>query len=131
MEYFWAGLISLIVLWIAGAIVAGKIKNRRIRRETEKIFPRLVDHLQADRRYNIFLSHGKSLQNVKFIGISPAHDQNNPYLPFPLCQWLIVEKANGKRAYLKPDTVRFYEDADDPKETSKLDGAITRSVPQS
>lgn len=115
MEYFWAGLVTLIVLWIAGAIVASKIKNRRIRRATEKIFPKLADHIQADRRYNIFLSHGKTLQNVKFIGISPAHDQGNPYLPFPLCAWLIVEKANGKKAYLKPDTVKFYEDADDPK----------------
>lgn len=48
-----------------------------------------------------------------------SHEQNNSYLPFHLCQWLIVEKENGKRAYLKPDTVKYYEDAD---EEVRLDG---------
>src|SRR5262245_44534732 len=115
MDKFWVPLISLIVLLILWGIIYSKIKNRRIRIATEKIFPKLVDHIQTDRRYNIFLSHGKTIQNVRFLGISPAHDQNNLYLPFPLCQWLIVEKSNGKRAYLKPETVKFYEDADDPK----------------
>lgn len=115
MEYFWAGLVSLIVLLIIWGIISSKVKNRRIRKATEKIFPKLMDHIQADHRYNIFLSHGKTLKNVRFIGISPGHDPQNPYLPFPLCQWLIVEKEDGKKAYLKPDTVKFYEDADDSK----------------
>jgi hypothetical protein len=92
-------------------IISSKIKRRRIRKATDKIFPKLADHFQADHRYNIFLSNGRTLQNVRFLGISPAHDHNNPYLPFPLCQWLIVEKEDGKRAYLKPDTVKYYEDA--------------------
>jgi hypothetical protein len=115
MEYFWAGIVSFVLLLIVGGIISSRVKRRRIRKATEKIFPKLTDHIQADHRYNIFLGNGKTLQNVRFIGISPAHDQNNPYLPFPLCQWLIVEKENGKRAYLKPATVQFYEDADDPK----------------
>ena len=115
MGCFWAIFASVVLILIVWGIVSTRLKNRRIRKATEKIFPKVTDHIQADRRYNIFLSHGKTLQDVKFIGISPAHDQGNPYLPFPLCAWLIVEKANGKKAYLKPDTVKFYEDADDPK----------------
>jgi len=113
MEYFWAILISVIVILVIYGIINSKVKQRRIRRATDRIFPKVEDHIQADRRYNIFLSHGKTLQNVRFVGISPAHDQHNPYLPFPLCQWLIVEKSDGKKAYLKPETVRYYEDADD------------------
>jgi hypothetical protein len=77
------------------------------------MLPKLVDHIQAGRRYNIFLSHGKTLLGVKFLGISQPYEQNDSRLPFPLCQWLILEKANGKRAYIKPMSVRYYEDAED------------------
>jgi hypothetical protein len=113
MDYFWAVLFSIVLILIVWGIIASKIKKRRIRKETEKMLPKVVDHIQADHRYNIFLSHGKTLKNVRFIGISQTYDQRNPYLPFPLCQWLIVEKPNGKRAYLKPDSIRYYEDVGD------------------
>jgi len=111
MDYFWAIFASVVVILIIYGIISSRLKQRRIRKATAKIFPTVQDHIQADKRYNIFLSHGKTIQNVRFIGISPAFDQHNPYLPFPLCQWLIVEKADGARAYLKPETVKFYEDA--------------------
>ena len=77
------------------------------------MLPKVADHIQVDRRYNIFLSHGKTVNNVRFVGISKTIDDRNPYLPFPLEQWLIVEKPNGKRAYLKPESVRYYEDVED------------------
>ena len=110
--YFWPIVVSVIVLLIIWGIITNKLKQRRIRKATEKIFPKIPEHIRADCRYNIFLSHGKTLCNVRFVGISPAHDQNNPYLPFPLCQWLVVEKENGGWAYLKPESVRYYEDAE-------------------
>ncbi len=112
MEYFWAILISLIVILIVWGIIYNKFKARKIRKHMEKIFPKGIDHIQENRKYNIFLSHGATLNNAKFIGITPSYEHNNPYLPLPLCQWLIVEKENGKRAFLKPGTVRFYEEAD-------------------
>jgi hypothetical protein len=113
MQYFWAILVSVVVIMIIWGIISNKLRNRRIRKATEKIFPKVADHIQADHRYNIFLGYGKTLKNVKFIGISPSYEKNNSYLPFHLCQWLIVEKENGKRAYLKPDTVKYYEDTDE------------------
>ena len=112
MEIFWAIFGSIFFLLIMYGIIASKIKNRRIRKMTEKMLPKVTDHIQADRHYNIFLSHGKTLTNVRFIGISTPVNDQNPFLPFPLNQWLIVEKENGKRAYLKPESVRFYEDVD-------------------
>ena len=113
MEYFWAVIVSLIVIMILYGIVSSKINSHRVKKAAEKVFPNVADHLQADRRYNILLSHGKTLKNAKFLGISPPSDQHNPYLPFYSSQWLIVEKENGKKAYLKPDTVKYYEDADE------------------
>ncbi len=113
MEYFWAVFASAVFVLIVWAIVMSKVKARGIRAATEKVFPRVADHIQVDRRYDIFLSHGKTLRNARFIGISRAPDPNNPSLPFPLCEWLVVEKDDGKRAYVKPMTVRYYEDADE------------------
>lgn len=111
MGYFWAAFASIVLILILGGIIGSNIKQRRIRKAREKILPNVTDHIQVNRRYNIFLSHGKTLRNAKVIGISPAHDYNNP-LPFPLCEWLIVEKEDGKRAYLKPESVRYYEDVE-------------------
>ena len=113
MEYFWAVVVSAILLMVVWSTISSKIKRRRIREATEKIFPKVPEHIRADHRYNIFVSNGKMFQDVRFIGISPAHDSSNPYLPFPLCEWLVVEKKNGKRAYLKPESIRYYEDSDD------------------
>ena len=113
MEYFWQMIFSVVLIMIVWGIVSNKIEKRKMNKETTKIFPRISDHIKAGSEYNIFLSHGRMLTRVKFVGISVAYKADNPYLPFPLSQWLIVEKSNGKRAYLKPESVRYYEDADD------------------
>jgi len=112
MNNVWAGIAIVILALIVYAIVSNKIRNRRIRKAVARMLPRLVDHIQAGRRYNIFLSHGKTLLGVKFLGISEPYEQHDSHLPFPLCQWLIVEKDNGNRAYIKPMSVRYYEDAE-------------------
>lgn len=112
--YIVAGILLFFFLIAVWAHVADRIRQRRIRRETEKIIPWIADHLQPDRSYNIFLSHGKTLNNVRFIGLTPDRESTGYLpLPFPLSQWLIVEKASGGRAYIKPETVRYYEDAED------------------
>lgn len=111
MSHIWAILIFTIVLLVLGGIVENRLRQRRMKKIMEKMLPTIDDHLQPHRSYNLVLSHGQKLTNVRFIGISPAYSPVTPYLPFPLCQWLIVEKLDGKRAYVKPHTVRYYEDA--------------------
>ena len=125
MGYFWAVICSVVLIMVIWSIITGKIKSRRIRQETEKLLPKVADHIQVNHQYNIFLSHGKTLTNVRFIGISKTSDENNPDLPFPLCQWLIVEKQNGKRAYLKPESIRYYEDVEEEENTNKKIQAIS------
>jgi hypothetical protein len=111
MQYFWAVFLSSIFLMVLAGIISSKKEDWKIRKATREIFPEVMDHIQANRRYNIILDHDKSLENVRFIGISSGYDRHNAYLPFPLHQWLIVEMVDGKRAYLKPDTIKYYEDA--------------------
>ena len=49
MDYFWSILVSVVVILIIYGIIRGKVKQRRIRRATEKIFPMVEDHIQANR----------------------------------------------------------------------------------
>ena len=112
MEYVWAAIIISVLVLILWGIIAHKITQRKLRKATAELLPTLVDHIQVGRRYNIFLSHGKMLKNVQFLGISPAHDANEVFLPFPLCQWLIVLKETGRKAYIKPQSVRYYEESE-------------------
>lgn len=113
MEHFWQIFVSFIAILIGVSIVSNKIKKSKIRRETEKIFPRVADHIQVGKEYTIFLSHGKTITRAKVIGLSASREESSGFLPFPLSQWLIVEKNNGKKAYLKPESIRYYEEADE------------------
>jgi hypothetical protein len=111
MEYFWAIFATTILLLILYGIISSSVRNRRIRRETASLLPTLSDHIQKDRRYNIILNNNRSLDNVLFLGVSKSYDRNVPNLPFPLCEWLVVQRSDGKKAYIKPSSVRYYEDA--------------------
>ena len=110
MEVFWFILASVVVVLIIYGIVSSKIKDRRLRKATRALMPALRDHIQAGKTYNVFMSHGQRFDGVKFLGLSEPYDPNNQYLPFPLAQWLILEKPDGKKIYIKPTAIRFYED---------------------
>ena len=106
----WVTVVIIIVTLIFLAVITDKIKQRKIHREASKILPEVRLHIQTGRHYNIFLSHGKMLNNVRFLGISPSHNPTDYPLPFVLCSWIIVEYPDGRRAYLKPESIRYYED---------------------
>ena len=106
-----AAVIGAIVLLIIWGIVTSKLRKRRITQTLRQMAPELTDHIQANRRYNIFLSHGKLIENALFIGITKSVDPNDPYLPFPLSRWLIITMTDGRKAFIKPETVRYYEEA--------------------
>ena len=112
MEYFWAILASIVVLLIVYGIVSAKLSDRRVRKATEAMLPKLKQHFEAGRRYNVFLSHGHLFQGVRFKGISEPHGQRYSPLPFPLCQWIVLEREDGTHLYVKPESIRYYEDAE-------------------
>jgi hypothetical protein len=112
MQYFWAIFCSAVFVLIVWGIITSKIKQKRIRREAEALLPRIKDHISANRYYNVALNDGTLFKNIKFIGISDRHDESGGILPFPISEWLILEKEDGKRVYVKPQSIRYYEDAE-------------------
>lgn len=111
MKNPWFILISILFILIIYGIISSKLKDRRLRKASRDLLPALRDHFHAGKIYHVFMSHGQRFDGVKFLGLSEPYDPNNQYLPFPLCQWLILEKPDGKRIYVKPTAIRYYEDA--------------------
>lgn len=112
MEYFWATLASIVVVLIIYGMVSSSIRKRRLKRATAAMLPTLKQHFQAGRRYNVFVSHGQLFERVLFVGISEPLDAQYSPLPFPLTQWVVVERESGQRLYIKPESIRYYEDAE-------------------
>jgi len=112
MQYFWPILSTIVVILICYGIISNKVKDKRLRKATRELLPALRDHIKVGKRYNVFLSHGQRFDGATFMGLSEPYDPQNQYLPFPLAQWLILEKKDGKRVYIKPTSIRYYEDAE-------------------
>jgi len=114
MEYFWAVIVSVILLMIVWGIVSSKIRDRRVKKATAKLLPKVTQHFEAGRLYNVFISHGQLFKRVRFVGISEALGHKYSPLPFPLTQWVVLQQEDGKQLYIKPESIRYYEDADAP-----------------
>jgi hypothetical protein len=90
--------------------VSSRLRDRRVRRLTRALLPEIKDHIKADKHYRIVLTSGSVLENVRFLGISHSQDKLAQYLPFPLQNWLVLEKPDGKRLFVRPNTVKYYEE---------------------
>jgi hypothetical protein len=110
MGYVGAVIACLVLGLILFAYVSSKISDARLKRRTRKVLPEIQDFLQVNKCYKVTLSDGKILDSVTFLGISPIFGANPDYLPFPLQRWVILLRPNGKRLFLKPQAIRYYEE---------------------
>jgi hypothetical protein len=110
MSHVWAAIVSVIVLLIVYGIVSSRLRDRRVRRLSKALLPEVTDHIKADRSYRIVLTSGTVFDNVRFLGISRSEDGAAPFLSFPLQHWLVLEQPSGKRVFVRPNTVKYYEE---------------------
>lgn len=111
MQYFWVIIVSIILLLITWGIVSSSFRYQRLKQTRESLLPIIPQHFQAGHLYTVFLSSGQKFERVRFLGTSPEYDQPYGSLPFPLCQWIVLERENGKLLYVKPESIRYYEDS--------------------
>ncbi|MBV9127027.1 MAG: hypothetical protein JO117_02955 [Verrucomicrobia bacterium] len=93
------------------SMISSRLRERRIKRAVEALVPRVKQHFEVGHRYNVFLSHGQTFEQVLFVGISAPYSSRHSALPFPLTSWVILEQKSGQRLYIKPESIRYYEDA--------------------
>jgi len=107
----WSVIIGALVLLITYGVLTSRIKARRMRKRVTRFLPEVLDHIQPGRSYRVELSNGRVLPDVRFVGISSPLDRRAEYLPFPLQHWLVLEKPDGKRVFVRPNAIRLYEES--------------------
>jgi hypothetical protein len=110
MSEVWAVIVVFILILIVYRIISSKLNARRMRHQLRQLLPELPDHIQVGQKYRVVLNNATTFEEVKFLGISRSFDKSNVFLPFPLQRWLILERPGGKRLFVKPESVRFYEE---------------------
>jgi hypothetical protein len=106
----WATIVVTVLLWIAIAMATSKAKVRRMKREARALLPEVQDHFRVGTSYRVQINNGKVLEAVRFLGISQPRDGAPDYLPFPLQNWVVLEKPDGKRIFVKSNAIRLYEE---------------------
>jgi hypothetical protein len=111
-QELWVIILSAIIVLIVLAVITTKRDARRVKRATDDLLPTLKQQFEPGRRYHVFLSHGQRFERVQFLGISAPPDVGSRFLPFPLCEFVILQRESGERIYVRPDSIRYYEEAD-------------------
>ena len=108
MQEFWAVLVSIGLLLIIYGIISSNLKDRRIRKLRKKTLPSIPETIKAGGTYNFYLSNGKEFKTMKVVGITDVQTQSYPL--FPLDALLVVERQDGKKIFIKPTAVRYFEE---------------------
>ena len=74
MEYFWAILVSVIILLIIYGMISSNVRQRRLKRATEVMLPSVKQHFEAGRRYNV-LSATDSYLSACYSSGFPRHSE--------------------------------------------------------
>ena len=110
-QELWVIILSAFIVLIVLAGITSKRDARRVKRATDNLLPTLKQEFEPGRRYHVFLSHGQRFERVQFLGISTPPDVSSQFLPFPLCEFVILQRESGERIYVRPDSIRYYEEA--------------------
>ena len=69
--------------------------------------PVVAQSVRAGIHYDVFLSNGITFKAVNIVGLTEA--PLGQFVEFLLKSWLVWERADGKRVFVKPSSVRFFE----------------------
>jgi hypothetical protein len=109
MSEIWAIIIGGFLLLIVYAIVSSKKNEERLRAAREKMLPHIEEAIVPDRRHHLFLSDGRRFMDVLILGTTdPKLGQS------PLGDWglmLVILLDSGKKAFIRPSSVRCIEEA--------------------
>lgn len=109
MSEVWALIIGGCLLLILYGIVSANRSAKRQREAREKVLPYLDATIATDRRHHLFMSDGRRFMDVRILGTTdPKLCQS------PLGDWglmLVILLDSGKKAFLRPSSVRCIEEA--------------------
>lgn len=105
---FWTGMVGIIVALVIYGMISSRLRQRKIERLRREAMPVVPNSVRAGVRYAVFLSNGRCFKDVTILGLTEA--KASPPVDFPLEPWLVLEQADGKRVFVKPASVRHFEE---------------------
>ena len=109
MSGIWALIVGVFLLLIVYGIVSSKLGAKRQREAREKMLPYVEEAIVPERRHHLFMSDGRRMMDVRILGTTdPKLGQT------PLGDWglmLVVLMDSGKKAFVRPSSVRCIEEA--------------------
>jgi hypothetical protein len=111
-EDLWAIIFSAVIVLILWGVISSRRDKRRVKQATDALLPTVKHQFEAGRRYHVFLSHGQRFERVHFLGLSAPPDVGGRSLSFPLCEFVVLQRESGEHIYVRPDAIRYYEEAD-------------------
>ena len=114
MEVSDRGIVVLVsaVAAIAYAVVTARLRARRVRRYRAQFLPEVRDFLRAGSTYRVVLSSGTVLDSLRFIGTTQAAVPSGSSLRWLMVDWLAFARPDGRRLFLRPCTMKYYEEGD-------------------
>jgi hypothetical protein len=104
----WAVIVAVVLVLIIASMVNSKLRQRKTQRLRREAMPVVPQSVQAGVSYKVFLNNGSIFEDVKVVGLTdqPAWQ----FVDFPLESWLVLERMDGKRIFVKPASVRYFEE---------------------
>ena len=103
------GLI-MITIWIMN--YQWRIQRRKRLFAMNKLGLERSHPMEPGRTYSLRLSDGHQLARVRVLGVTIAeHDTDEGLLPLPT--FLILQKPDGTRAFVRPEVIRYFEELKD------------------
>ena len=104
----WAVIVGAVLLFIAYGIVSAKFRQRKMLRLRNEVMPVVPLSIRVGVTYKVLLSSGSRFSAVKVAGLTEA--KLGQFAEFPLQSWLVLERTDGKRIFVKPASVRYFEE---------------------
>ena len=108
MPDIWSIIVIVIILMVIYGYISSKLSDRKKRKIREKSIPLISETLKTGIFYKVFLSDGRSFNNVKILGSVEGDDAE-----FSFANWegvLVLLNENNKKIFIKKSAVRFVEE---------------------
>jgi len=119
MEVFWV----ILVVVVCVLILVGIVKNDRRRKKEAAVRKKFMDErddfVRSGSKYTVVLSDRTRLEDVEILGLSRVHDGTFTDSPYVLGRWMILKRGSGEKIYIRPQAIRYFEEAESNKKTAE------------
>jgi hypothetical protein len=73
--------------------------------------------LREGKQINVYLTSGRTVQNVRFIGFTDPSSAKSGGIPYQLSSMAVFESMRGTRTLVRADAIKMIEEVEEPYPT--------------